>query len=194
MQYTVRNMRKSDLNEVRRVLLAANYFKKQKTRLINLNMYCDYYVEFACDTSFVAVDQNDNVFGYVMCAPYYKEYEKNYRKNYLKDLYKLSLFRGISKHCFLRIERKIAGKYDAHLHIDIDPIGQRQGVGHKLMDALCNKLHQINSPYVYLIVGENNDTGINFYNKYGFEVVKKLPGSIQYVLDVEKKFLSINKN
>ena len=87
----------------------------------------------------------------------------------------------------LVFERKLARGMPAHLHIDILPEAQRQGIGHRLMNALMFRLKELGVPKVYLVVGTSNVKGVSFYEKYGFEAVRELPGSRQYAIDVEEK-------
>ena len=48
--------------------------------------------------------------------------------------------------------------------------------------ALKEKLASSGIGGVYLVCSAKNEKGVNFYRKYGFKEVKKLPGSIVFGL------------
>lgn len=188
--YSIRNLKASDKEDVRHICIeTASGFSTDTPlkRAVLCDLYCDYYVDYASDTSFVAVDDSDKAVGYVFCAPDYREYEKNYRKYLLPVLRKHKFSRALTKNLELVFERKLAHGMPAHLHIDILPEAQRQGIGHRLMNALMFRLHKLGVPKVYLVVGSSNVKGVSFYEKYGFGAVRELPGSRQYAIDVEEK-------
>ena len=80
-------------------------------------------------------------------------------------------------------------KYPAHLHIDILPEYQRQGIGHRLMKRLEQHLIKNNVPGFHLEVGSKNTLGINFYKKYGLEFISK----DQFSTIFAKKLIEIEK-
>ena len=154
--YSIRNLRVSDKEDVRRICIetaSASATDTPLKRAVLCDLYCDYYVEYATDTSFVAADGDDRAIGYVFCAPDYREYEKNYRKYILPVLRKHKFSRALTKNLELVFERKLARGMPAHLHIDILQEAQRQGIGHRLMNALMFRLKELGVPKVYLVVG-----------------------------------------
>lgn len=70
--------------------------------------------------------------------------------------------------------------YPAHLHIDILPEGQGQGMGKKLMETFINKLIEMKVPALHLEVGKKNINAIKFYEKIGFQIIKEFEWSIAY--------------
>ncbi len=70
--------------------------------------------------------------------------------------------------------------YPAHLHIDILPEGQGQGMGRKLIETFCRKLIEMNVPALHLEVGKRNTNAITFYEKVGFHLIKEYEWSIAY--------------
>lgn len=188
--YSIRSLRASDKEDVRHICIetaSASATDTPLKRAVLCDLYCDYYVDYATDTSFVAADGDDRAIGYVFCAPDYREYEKNYRKYLLPVLRKHKFSRAVTKNLELIFERKLSRGMPAHLHIDILPEAQRQGIGHRLMNALMFRLKELGVPKVYLVVGSSNVKGVSFYEKYGFGAVRELPGSRQYAIDVEEK-------
>jgi len=161
------------------VLLKAvpkNQVKTKKGKLANLMLYCNFYLETSPKTCFMAVNEQDEAVGYVICHPCFKTFEKEFKENYLKKLYKISMRAGLLRSIMFIIEKRFAKVYNAHLHIDILPNYQRMGLGHKLIDALKAKLIEDNVNGVYLIVGNINKKGVNFYKKYGFKKHASLMG------------------
>ncbi len=80
-------------------------------------------------------------------------------------------------HQGFRNEKNVAA-YPAHLHIDILPAGQGQGLGSKLMATFLDHLRQIGSPGVHLGVSKRNPRAIRFYEREGFHVIKEYEGGI----------------
>lgn len=165
--------------------VTSNGFQKPNYKKALWYMYCDYYLLYESDTCFVAANDNDEAIGYILCAKDYKTYRRQFKRHFMGALRKVS-----PKHWFMRkltyiYEPIIARKYPAHLHIDIKPEGQRQGLGTKLMDALVAKLKEQGINGVHLGVGASNEKGVNFYKKYGFKVYKQAFGSILFALDIK---------
>ena len=71
-------------------------------------------------------------------------------------------------------------KYPAHLHIDILPIAQGNGYGRKLVEAFLNQLRTLNIQGLHLIVSNDNQNAVGFYQQVGFQKLKNLGGSIVF--------------
>jgi ribosomal protein S18 acetylase RimI-like enzyme len=69
-------------------------------------------------------------------------------------------------------------KYPAHLHIDILPRAQGQGLGSKLVAEFIAQLRAKGVPGFHLGVGIKNTKAQAFYSKQGLEVIRSLPGVI----------------
>ncbi|MCB9059478.1 MAG: GNAT family N-acetyltransferase [Calditrichae bacterium] len=70
--------------------------------------------------------------------------------------------------------------YPAHLHIDLLPIAQGQGMGRKLISVFSDRLKHIGVPALHLQVGKSNEGAVKFYKKVGFHVIKEYEFSIAY--------------
>ena len=70
------------------------------------------------------------------------------------------------------------GAYPSHLHINLLPGAQGQGLGRRLMDRLFSALQESGSPGVHLGVGESNIRAQGFYRGLGFAELERKPGSI----------------
>lgn len=173
---TIRNMKIEDRIAVEQICIATASAKAKATAesvQSTLLLYADFYVKNCRDHCFVAVNQNGQVVGYILCAPDYTFYRKEFTKSELASL----LAKGLN-YFFMGIGEMVAQipfrkKYPAHLHIDILDEYQRQGIGHKLMDALINHLKSQEIGGVVLFVDPNNEKGINFYKKYGFSSLSR---------------------
>jgi ribosomal protein S18 acetylase RimI-like enzyme len=74
--------------------------------------------------------------------------------------------------------------YPAHLHIDLLPAYQRQGLGAKLIATLFEELEHRGCPGVHLLVGMDNPGAIAFYQKQGLETIVEAP----WALTLGKRF------
>lgn len=61
--------------------------------------------------------------------------------------------------------------YPAHLHVNLLPVAQGQGMGARLMDTFCGALRARNVPGVHLGVDRRNARALRFYPRLGFEVI-----------------------
>ncbi len=74
-----------------------------------------------------------------------------------------------------RTPRRISEPYPAHLHIDILPRLQGQGVGKALIDAWRGKMAGRGVARLHLGVGPANVRAVRFYQAYGFHEIERLP-------------------
>ncbi len=146
-------------------------WSERKQHLI-LTTYCDYFIEKEGNNCFVAVDENDRAIGYVLCAENYDNFKKVFRKEYLPRFKKYEIDCRMVAILSTFIQSKLKKEYPAHMHIDILPEYQRMGLGHKLMDALCENLKEKKVKGVCLTMFSGNKKGGNFYRKYGFTLLK----------------------
>ncbi len=70
--------------------------------------------------------------------------------------------------------------YPAHLHIDLLPIAQGQGLGRQMMTTFLNKLREMGVSGVHLGVGKRNAGAIQFYERMGFQRVIDGEGWLGY--------------
>ena len=73
-------------------------------------------------------------------------------------------------------ERVLAG-HPSHLHINLLPRLQGQGMGKALMDRFLDVLRAQGSPGVHLGTGEANVRARRFYDLYGFHTVERPAGA-----------------
>ncbi len=149
-----------------------------------LATFCDYYIEKEPQNCFVAVDETDRAIGYVICAADYDRFVPVLKSEYIARLSPENPYYNAAIHS-ADGEEKHKADYPAHLHINILPEYQRQGLGHRLIDRLCEHLRKKGIPGVMLCVGALNKTGIGFYRKYGFTLLETLPGDLAFGIKLQ---------
>lgn len=144
----------------------------EKKQYIILTTYCDYFIEKEGSNCFVAVNENDRAIGYILCAENYDNFRKVFNKEYLTRFKKTDIIGRAVAVLSTFIQARLKKEYPAHMHIDILPEYQRMGLGHKLVDALCENLKEKNVKGVCLTMFTGNKKGGGFYRKYGFTLLK----------------------
>ena len=176
---TIRKFQQKDRDSVRNLCLVnADNPKSERQQNFILNTYCDYYIEREPENCFVAVNEKDEVVGYIYCAENYAKYQERFNEFFLPKVKALGYFKWKASLSSYRLHAKYAAEYPAHLHIDILDDYQRKGLGSKLVGALSEHLKAKGIPGLMLTVGGTNSKGINFYKKYGFEVLEKGFGDV----------------
>lgn len=173
MAYSIRLYKTSDREQIRNIChLTATDPAYVADKELVATLYAEYYTDFEPENIFVVAREEDDVaVGYILCAENYKNYIKNSKKTILPKVKKMNKGQAFLHRLGFIQERYLAGKYPAHLHIDILPEAQRQGFGTKLVDTLVAHLKAKGIKGVHLGVGGTNEMGISFYKKYGFKLV-----------------------
>lgn len=194
MTYTVRKAKPEDENAISKICYRTSD-KSGDTRyqdLVGLHWAVP-YLRFETDHCFVVTGKEDLPVGYILAAVDARQFRRNYHRRMKTDMHRVlekqrhlfSLLEYVREH-FLSshyMEYLPAGtdrEYPAHLHIDIDPEHQGQGLGRLLMDVLLADLRGIQCPGIHLGVGNENDTAIRFYERYGFKLLKKRIMGVSY--------------
>lgn len=176
---TIRPYQEKDKQAVRDICIATSSLpvKTQRQRELLLLQYCDYYLEQEPENCFVAADKVDRPVGYILCSRDFKAYQQSFLRAYLPRMRALSAFRAIGARGEIWFTGRYAARYPSHMHIDILNGFQRQGIGHRLVDALTAHLSG-RSQGLMLIVGKGNEKGISFYNQYGFQNIGSAAGAL----------------
>ena len=143
--------------------------------------WCLYYVWYETENCFVVEDTDRaKVVGYILgtldtekqtaafdriMLPKMKAHWRSMPHKTLKNRRDYLTLRAINTNSF----SYLYAQYPAHLHINLHPDYQRQGLGHKLFTAYEDNLIQKGIPGYHLVVGGDNATGISFYKKLGLE-------------------------
>lgn len=186
-QIKIRPLQEKDKNAVESICIATApefLINTENRRKRTLLLYCDYYTRMR-EHSFVAVNENDEAVGYIFCEPDNSRYKSEFKKAELKKLLKLGLTSYIHGRCEIKSAQECADKYPGHMHIDILPEYQRQGVGHMLLDVLIEHLKAIGSKGIHLGCGADNEKGISFYRKYGFMELERKGGGILFGIEIK---------
>ncbi len=80
------------------------------------------------------------------------------------------------------VPSSLSNEYPAHLHIDLLPRAQGQGLGRKLMEVFLNRLRELGIPGVHLGVGRRNVGAVAFYERMGFVRLLEFPWGYEYGL------------
>ncbi|GAB2517770.1 GNAT family N-acetyltransferase [Paramicrobacterium agarici] len=70
--------------------------------------------------------------------------------------------------------------YPAHLHIDLLPETQGQGLGRRLVETLVTELKRRGVAGLHLTAGAANAGAIAFYERVGFDVLHRDGGGVTY--------------
>ena len=180
---TIRPYDKKDFRSVQDICMLTSWMKDDITpvsRAYMCAMNCDYYLDNQSEFCFVAEDDGQ-VVGYILCAADCDDYLEKMDELYLPLVRKLSGKDHLRFVAQQRVEQRyIRAGYTAHLHIDLLPEYQRQGIGTQLVDALINKLTQMCVEGVYLVCSNKNEGARAFYEKCGFEDIDYITGCVVY--------------
>lgn len=175
MAITIRKYKEGDkeaLRNICRVTANGRYSASDVGLAAVTVLYNDYYTENEPESIFVAVDENDIPIGYILCSKDYKKYTKAMLGKYLKKVAKTAFKYLPDAFAEVITLWLLPNRYRTHLHIDILPEYQKQGIGTNLVDALREYLAG-NGLENLSVASIGVDTlGYKFYNKYGFKKVK----------------------
>ena len=140
-------------------------------------MFNDYYTEVEPENCFVAVNEQDEAVGYIICSENFDNYNKIFKNFYLPEIKELSRGYYYTAKGEVMLHSLFKKKYPAHLHIDISDCCQGQGVGTRLIETLCEHLKEKNVKGLMLSCGMTNKGALKFYRKNGFNQLANIMGS-----------------
>jgi len=188
MNYTVRSAVPGDTTAVDRICFLTLDNNDERFREIAGLHWAIPYLRYELEHCFVAVNQDDEPVGYILSSPDTNNFRKQFRRRMKKEIVRAfqKKRKDFSFYLYLReyfestryldtLPRCLEKEYPAHLHINILPGFQGQGLGVMLMDTLKKHLIEIGCPGVHLGVGRENTGAIRFYEKTGFKLLKKRP-------------------
>ena len=180
----IRPYEKKDFRYVQDICMATSRFSEEinpTNRAALCAMYCDYYLDNQSDYCFVAVDDNDEPVGYVLCAVDTDDYAEQMSEMYLPLVRKVNS--GDYFHYVAEIkvaQQYVRHGYTAHLHVNVYDGYRHKGLGTQLLKALETKLTETFVEGVYLICDKKNTVARAFYEKNGYEDIDYLVGAIVY--------------
>jgi GNAT superfamily N-acetyltransferase len=151
-------------------------------------VYVGPYLRFAPEHALVAVD-DEGIGGYVLGTPDTAAFEARCDRDWWPaQRARHPLDRHPTDSVDARITRQIhqpqvtgpdvLERYPAHLHIDLLPRLQGQGMGRRLLTALLDGLAAAGAPGVHLGVSTANPRAIGFYQRMGFTQVRAYTQSL----------------
>lgn len=86
-------------------------------------------------------------------------------------------------HVPLTVPDELAEDYPSHLHINLAPRLQSQGLGRQLMNALIGALRDQGSVGLHFFVSPANQRAVGFYQRLGFTMISA-GGSLIFTMDL----------
>jgi len=159
-----------DKDSIRKICLDnANLPERDNNTLsATLLMYCDCYLENESGTCFVAVDEKDEVIGYLLCAPDYERFSEVYNRDYLPKAFEYGTKAYVDAKMNMMSYAMYKTMYPAHFLLNVEKAYQRQGIGTKLVEMMKKDLLTKTINDVITIVREDDEAGIAFCEKNGF--------------------------
>lgn len=187
--YRVRKYIPSDKERLRFICKETTWDanKKKENKLESIPMiFNDYFTEYEHENIFVAVNDENIPVGYVICSSnseLFREKMKNDIRHRVRKTYAPSLLMFYATYFAVLLTKK---EYRTHLHIDLLPEAQRQGLGTKLIDSLCEHLKKNGIKNVSVLTIDKSSMGYKFYTKYGFRIFKSLtPSRVSMTFDIK---------
>ncbi len=198
MQTTIRPYKPTDLDALYRICLQTGDSGKDATALYNDpkllgHFYAAPYAVLEPELCFV-VTCSGKPCGYILGTKDSQDFSKNCEKKWFPELRRQYAFPAEDDSSFdARIIRLIHQghivkndllEYPAHLHIDLLPQTQGQGIGRKLIAVFKDELRAMGVPALHLEVGKTNVGAIKFYKKTGFHVIKEYEKSVVFGVEI----------
>lgn len=187
---TIRSYRPSDkpfLQDICRVTAHKGYQKNAACQEAVTILYNDYYTECEPENILVAVDKTDRPVGYILCSCDWEKFIRALKTTYKKRLKEVYPKKLPELYAAVLLVKMLPKKYRAHLHIDILPDYQKQGVGRKLVDAMRIHLHSQGLPFLTVLSVSTSSAGAKFYEKYGFRVLRRwLPTDVSFTVPTKE--------
>jgi len=86
-------------------------------------------------------------------------------------------------HVPLTVPDELAGDYPSHLHLNLVPRLQSQGLGRQLMNTLTHALREQGSVGLHFFVWPANQRAVGFYRHLGFTVISA-EGPVIFAMDL----------
>ncbi len=175
----IRKYESKDRDNLKRICIETSGLptETEKDKEFLFLMYNDYYAEIEPENVFVAVNDNDEAVGYILCSEDFSRYLSVFNRSYLPRIKSLGFkyfFMAVSE---ISVHKLFSKKYKAHLHIDILSECQGKGTGTALMNELKSHLKNKGINSLMLSCGMGNELAIKFYKKNNFRLHKNIMGS-----------------
>ncbi|MGH3350186.1 MAG: GNAT family N-acetyltransferase [Nocardioides sp.] len=147
------------------------------------NIYAAPYIVLRLGLGFVAVD-SEGVVGYVVGTPFTRSFEKECEEDWWPALRVVNPDPGLDHdrtdwnarmrsliHRPVRTPGDLLSDFPAHLHINLLPRAQGQGVGKELIGMMLGAFHVAGVNGAHLGVSSGNTRAISFYRRVGFRTL-----------------------
>ena len=198
---TIRPVRPSDLEALYEIALKTGDAGKDATHLhddprLLGHIYAAPYAIHEPSSAFVAEDEegvvgyivgarNTQAFAELLEAEWWPKLRAQYADPSDLDFESWTpdqLLSFLIHHPF-KTPQRIVDTYPSHLHINLLPRAQGQGLGAEMMDRFLMTMDAAGSRGVHLGVHPQNDRALRFYENYGFREVKdKKPRSERHTI------------
>jgi ribosomal protein S18 acetylase RimI-like enzyme len=148
------------------------------------------YLRFLPGNCFVAIDNaTGRVVGYILGATDSREWGRTFThrmywrialRGFLVSWWRYpESFRHVLGWArgFADVEGPYVDEYPAHLHINVRPGCQRQGIGEGLLKAYENHLAALGIPGVHLVTSNRNAKALPFYARHGYVMLGEKAGT-----------------
>ncbi len=159
------------------------------------HVYAAPYGVHAPETALIAEDEAGAV-GYIVGPADTRAFEETLEREWWPDL--RARYRDVADpatpdermqrliHHPQRLPRRIVERYPAHLHINLLPRAQGDGLGRRTIDAWRERVGQP----AHLAVGTRNARAVRFYRAYGFAELERFGEVIVFAHTTRKPFPS----
>lgn len=177
--YHIRKYNPSDRERLRYICkeTAWDSYKKTDNRSETVAiMFNDYFTQYESDNIFVAVDEEDMVFGYIICSSDYDLFIRKNKEEFLpkaKRLYYPITF--VHKAVCKALKDIKENEKRAHIHIDLLPPAQHQGLGIQFLETLSDHLCKKGVQYMSVCCVNTEADSYKLCKRFGFETYKKSP-------------------
>lgn len=148
------------------------------------------YVERHPDLSWVVESDDERVIGYIVATDdtdafetwFRDEWWPQFTSRFPRPSEERSREDGIVEYAYRRAPGREpnAERYPAHLHIDLLPETQGQGLGRRLIDTLFAELRRRGVPGLHLGMDPKNTGAAAFYERLGMTELPAAPGGKSY--------------
>lgn len=182
--FDIRSYRQSDLAALYEICLVTGDAGKDATGTIDDELLGHYfaapYAVLEPDLAFIAT-ADGHPCGYIVGTADSMSFERHARERWFPPIarrYPLRPDSDLSREAaMIRLLHSgyrapsFSRTYPAHLHVNLLPIAQGQGMGAQLMETFRAALRAKHVPGVHLGVDRRNERALRFYPRLGFEVI-----------------------
>lgn len=142
-------------------------------------VYIDYYAFNSKENCFVALDDNDEVVGYVVGESDLYRYKDIMLNKYMDEA--KALRPDFEQYLYNEVSfyERWNNEYDAHMHMDVKPCHQHQGIGTMLIQHQIEHYRNKGCKGMMLLCSSDNINANNFYQKNGIDIIEETTCNIR---------------